>query len=230
MGETVAVVGGTGRLGRHIVAALASERRTIRILTRDPSNALRLLRGMGVDHANIVYIQGDPQRYDAMQELFAPGSDGRNAAVTRVVAVAKEGEPPYLFYHSIMQILFHARSSVDQVVMVSEAGTSRPWRLRTVLTNIFGDMRLAWYQKAEDLVRRSGLSYVIVKPGEVGADGAKHGVLDQEDASTKCCPSAASPAKLSPEAVAHLCADAARHDNRFLTVNVAGCEGSTEHS
>ena len=49
-GRTLAVTGGTGFLGSHVVATARARGHRVRMLVRDPAKAIRVRRMFGLDH------------------------------------------------------------------------------------------------------------------------------------------------------------------------------------
>ncbi|MEL5957138.1 SDR family oxidoreductase [Streptomyces sp. CLV115] len=167
--ERVLVVGATGRTGRHVVAAAATQGLTPVALARDESRARKVLPG-GTE-----IVVGD---------LTAPDTLGQ--AVRDIDAV--------IFVHgSDDDSRPESFERIDYGGVAHVLGALGDRRPRIVLqTTIFVTRRdhhfndsghaLDWKRRSERLVRLSGAPYTIVRPGWLDAgEGGAHLRIEQGD-------------------------------------------------
>lgn len=150
----ILVTGGTGFVGRHLVPRLRKEGVPLRIIARDPERA-RSFAGAGVE-----LLQGD---------ISDPASLRRAAAgaerIIHLVGIIQEGKD--ITFRSVhvegtMNVLAAAkRAGVRQFFFQSALGTRR-------------DAASAYHRtkwEAEELVRRSGLPWTILRPSLIYGPG-----------------------------------------------------------
>jgi uncharacterized protein YbjT (DUF2867 family) len=154
----VLVVGATGRTGRLIVGRLVESRVPVHALVRDPA------KGREVLPRDASQFVGDVRRAETLAEPLA--------GARRVIAVACGGaehdnSAEIVDYYGTRHLIQQASAAdVELVVFVSTIYASRPDHYQDVEPTSLG-----WKAKAEEVIRRSGLSYCIVRPGWL-TDGA----------------------------------------------------------
>jgi len=147
---TVLVVGATGSIGRLVVEEALRKDHAVRALARDPRKARRLFPDVEV-------VAGDLTRPDTLTPavagvdaiVFAHGSDGGGKA-------GAEG----VDYGGVRSVLAALGGRSVRIALMTAIG----------VTNREGDYNLRteahdWKRRGERLVRASGLSYTIVRPG-----------------------------------------------------------------
>lgn len=148
----VLVVGATGRTGRLIVRRLLERRVSVHALVRDPA------RGREVLPPDVPQFVGDVRRSETLTEPMA--------GVRRVISVAccsaeRDNSAELVDYYGTRHLIQQASAAdVDLVVFVSTIYASRPDHYEDVEPTSLG-----WKARAEEVIRRSGLPYCIIRPG-----------------------------------------------------------------
>jgi uncharacterized protein YbjT (DUF2867 family) len=177
--EHVLVLGGTGRTGRRLIKLLCADPRIgeITAVVRDPVKA-QLVFGDLMDRVNIV--EGDLSDVRA----WAPRLDGVTQVVTAVscgtrtdlgVVLGIRAPPPNMpssVDGAGMEELAAAAKErgVRRVVAVTTASSGTPWSLPAIFLNAYHSMSVKYKWQGEQALRRSGLSYVIIRPFGLGRD------------------------------------------------------------
>lgn len=150
----ILVTGGTGRVGRHVVAGLLERGMTVRVLTRDPERARDLL-GDGAE-----LVKGDFTKPATLAQAVA--------GVERVYLVTPGAPDQVEQERNVVEAA--RRGGVSHIVKQSVIGASAESPSALV----------RWHAEAERVVEASRLSYTFVRPTLfmqlaaelVGADGA----------------------------------------------------------
>jgi uncharacterized protein YbjT (DUF2867 family) len=150
----ILVTGGTGRVGRHVVAGLLERGMAVRVLTRDPERARDLL-GDGAE-----LVKGDFTKPATLAQavagvervyLVTPGAPDQVEQERNVVEAARRGGVSHIVKQSVIGASVESPSAL-----------------------------VRWHAEAERVVEASRLSYTFVRPTLfmqlaaelVGADGA----------------------------------------------------------
>lgn len=159
------VTGGSGFLGRHVVAALRSAGHSVRVLSRDPEAARAAARGHGLPADTARYVAADLESVESLVRALA-------------------GEVPDAVVHAAA--LLHAppedlaRVNVEgtRALLAALATLERPPRLVLVSSFATEDVPPTPYSEsklaAEALVRASGLPWVILRPTLIYGAGDVH--------------------------------------------------------
>jgi uncharacterized protein YbjT (DUF2867 family) len=150
----VLVAGATGRLGRYVIAALAQEGFAVRGLTRDPA-AAREKYGDRYD-----WVAGDIRSPASLVDAIA----GVDFVICAAGATTPQGPnaPQFVDYEGARNLIdASVNEGIDQFVLISSIGVTQRFHL---LNLTFGKV-LEWKWAAEQHLRASGLTYVIVRPG-----------------------------------------------------------------
>ena len=155
---TIAITGGTGFVGRHLVAELLDRGCSVRVLARDINKAGRVLPESDL----IDVVEGDPFRRDAVRGLLA-GVD----ACVHLVGIIREAPGGQTFRR------VHVQATREIVRACEDAGVHRYVHMSAIAADPEGK---AEYQRtkfeAERLVESSDLDWTIVRPGLIhGGDG-----------------------------------------------------------
>lgn len=166
-GETVLVVGG-GKSGLPLVKILAEQGYKVRLSVRDKSKAAGVPAGTEVVEA------------DLTKPATLPAALKDVSYVISTVGAGK-GEPPNnaegVDYKGVAALADAAKAAgVKRMVLMSSMNAGNP-DPEAYLNKNFG-MVLLWKGKGEEHLRKSGVPYVIVRPGglkrepcEAGKDG-----------------------------------------------------------
>jgi NADH dehydrogenase len=152
----VAVTGGTGYVGGHVVDALVRREHDVRLLVRDPSQ-----HGWLKDRPALQVVQGSIEDQAALQQLVA----GADAVVHLVGIIVETGRQTFQRVHveGTRQVLAAARGAgAPRFIHMSALG-ARP------------DPTATPYHRtkaaAEEFVRTSGLPHVILRPALIAGSG-----------------------------------------------------------
>lgn len=163
----VLVLGGTGTIGREVLALLAERGVAARTLTRDPERARTVLG----PEAEIV--RGDLTRVEDLRAA----ADGADAIVMTHGAPYGSGDYEEIDYGAVPRLLAALDGRTVPVALMSSIGASRA--LRSGPTGL-----LAWKRDGERVLRASGLPHLVVRPGwfDAAGPGEERAVLLQGDA------------------------------------------------
>jgi uncharacterized protein YbjT (DUF2867 family) len=165
----VVVAGATGQSGIHVVRQLAAKGYAVRGLVRDAAKARE-------QHGDIAeWIAGDARDPQTLGPAFA----GIRYAVSAIGSREREGPNSFehVDWHGNRNLIDAARAAgiAHYILMTSGSAGLGDWDDPQVKR--FGAGRL-WKAKAEEHLRRSGLSYTIVAPGGLrDYAGGEKGVL-----------------------------------------------------
>lgn len=158
----IAVTGATGFVGRHIVQRLIDTGYTIRALARTPDKAKRVLPGEAIEDKRITICTGTLEDPDSLRHLI----EGCNACI-HLVGIIREAKG-----QTFQQV------HVDGSRGIVEACRRYKPGMRYVHMSALGigpDKRAGYRDtkhQAERIVKGSGLSWTIVRPGLIhGHDG-----------------------------------------------------------
>jgi uncharacterized protein YbjT (DUF2867 family) len=151
----VAVIGGSGRTGRLVVDALHREDARVRVLSRDPARAAKVLG------TTVRIYRGDVRDY---LTLDGPLRDATAVVLTTAPGLAGSGpdRPEATMYEGVRNVLRACLSWLcePRIVLISQADVAR----RPFPDNIYGGL-LEWRWRGESLLRSCGLPYTIIRPG-----------------------------------------------------------------
>ena len=171
MQKSILVAGGTGRTGRVIVDKLSQQGYTTHVLVRDIESSKALL-GEGV-----FLHQGDVREVQTLQSAMQH-IDTVISAVGSQTPVGKNC-PKRVDYEGVANLVNAAKThGVQKFILISSVAVTRP----NHPLNCFGKV-LDWKLKGEEVLRKSGLEYIIIRPGGL-KDTPGHKlqlILDQGD-------------------------------------------------
>lgn len=181
-GETVVVAGATGKSGVPLIKILSEQGYKVRAMVRDKAKAGDL--GAGVE-----VVQADATK----PETLGAAMKGATYVISTIGAggVEPPNNPENVDYKGVVNLTDAAKAAgVKHFVLMSSIGAADP-NPETFLNKRFG-MVLMWKGKGEDHLRKSGLSYTIVRPGgladcDPGKAGLKVGGRDEiKEGATIC--------------------------------------------
>ncbi|MEU8974526.1 SDR family oxidoreductase [Streptomyces monashensis] len=154
---TVLVVGATGSIGRLVVTEAIARGHTVRALVRDRAKGAQLLP------AEVEFAVGDVTRPETLPEAVA----GADAIVLTLGSFgAGESSPETVDYagvRNVLTALASADGALPRVALMTSIGA-------TTRGSSYGHL-LEWKRRSERLVRASGLTYTIVRPGWFDMNG-----------------------------------------------------------
>jgi uncharacterized protein YbjT (DUF2867 family) len=153
MANEILVAGATGRTGKIIVEKLIQTGIQPRVLVRDLSAAHELWNG------TVTYHQGDVRE----RQTLLPAMTGAEALVSAVGAQSPVGKncPKRVCYEGVANLVQAAwKTGVKRFILISSIAVTRSEHPM----NCFGRI-LDWKHKGEEVLRRSGLEYAVIRPG-----------------------------------------------------------------
>lgn len=154
-GLSVFLTGGTGFVGGHVARRLAERGHRLRALVREPESA-DALRELGAE-----LVRGDISQEAGMAEAIV-GCD----VVVHLVGIIRERLPATTFEG------VHTRGTLRVLDAARPAGVRKFVHMSALGARPHGTTYQRTKYEAEELVRRSGLPYVIFRPSIiVGAGG-----------------------------------------------------------
>eukprot|EP00754_Rhynchopus_humris_P015560 Rhum_TRINITY_DN14453_c1_g1::Rhum_TRINITY_DN14453_c1_g1_i3::g.88005::m.88005 len=180
--DTVAVID-PGFLSSHVVGGLALRGLHVRLLCTDVYATYRRLQETGVDMTMVSLVDGCASRAADVATVMEGCTRAMYLGFPTQACAPSEG------FHRVTLMVDAAKrrsgpGGVAQLLLLSSAGTSRPWAVGTVLANR-GALTLGWQRRAEDAVRSSGTAYVVLKAGRLavhrGAGGWRGILVRQGD-------------------------------------------------
>ncbi|WP_030605952.1 SDR family oxidoreductase [Streptomyces fulvoviolaceus] len=157
---TVLVIGATGSIGRLVVAEAIARGHTVRALVRDRAKGAQRLP------ADAELVVGDVTRPETLHEAVA----GADAIVLTLGSFGTgASSPEAVDYAGVRNVLTALASlaSLDgarpRVALMTSIGA-------TTRSSSYGHL-LEWKRRSERLVRASGLTYTIVRPGWFDMNG-----------------------------------------------------------
>ncbi len=158
---TVAVTGGSGFVGRHVVAALVEAGYQVRVLTRNPEAARRAL-----PRSRVSFVRGDALESDRVTELLASAQ-----ACINLVGIIRESRSPG---HTQTFDRLHARTPRLLIERCRAMNIRRFVHMSAINVR---DVAACEYQRTkwegEVAVRGSGLDWTILRPGLIHGPGSE---------------------------------------------------------
>lgn len=151
----VLLTGGTGFVGHHVARRLTERGHAIRALVRSAERA-NALRDLGAE-----LVEGDVVD-DIAGETLA-GCD----AVIHLVGIIRE-KPPALTFERV-----HTRGTLHVVEAAKSAGVKKFAHMSALGAAVQGTAYQRTKYEAEELVRRSGLPFVIFRPSVIVGTGGE---------------------------------------------------------
>jgi uncharacterized protein YbjT (DUF2867 family) len=164
MSDTILVAGATGGVGQQVTHQLLMAGTTVRALVRDLDKASRILDYQAELHESDT---SQPQSLTtALQNI-------RQIICTIGSRATSGGNPEKVDYEGVRNLVEAARAGgIEHFVLVSSIGVTDP----NHPINRFGNV-MTWKLRGEDVLRGSGLTYTIVRPGGlVDEPGGRKGV------------------------------------------------------
>lgn len=149
---TVLVVGATGSIGRHVVAEALRQRHSVRALVRDLARANELPPEAQCVVGDLTRPESLPAAVQGIDAIvFTHGSNGGKAAAEQV---------DYGAVRNVLKALRTFSERPARIALMTSIGVTNRQGAYNRSTQIHD-----WKRRGERLVRASGLSYTIVRPG-----------------------------------------------------------------
>jgi uncharacterized protein YbjT (DUF2867 family) len=150
--DDILIIGATGRTGRTMVAELLGRGFSVVALVRDTAAAHKLLGG------RVDLIHGDLRNPAAITGACA--QFGRIAFVAGSNGIEGRGTPREVEYDAVAEIVAALSPQVvSRFVLLSSAGVTQPEHPH----NCTYHSVLSWKLRGEQALRKSGLSYTIIR-------------------------------------------------------------------
>ena len=151
--KTVAVLGGTGEVGGHVMEVLLSRGHTVRCLARSPEKLTTADRWTAfLTSGQLVAVKGDGTSADSVKELVA----GCDAVISALGNVAKALIMEKT-YGNIVAAVSACFPSPPKLIVITTLGTSgTSWVVKIMLQMIGGRTNWADYEAADALVCNYG--------------------------------------------------------------------------
>ncbi|MDT8380897.1 MAG: SDR family oxidoreductase [Brevefilum sp.] len=171
MNENILIVGATGKTGRIIVQKMLDRGDQPRVFVRDQALAENLFGG------NVQAIIGDVRQ----NESLLPAMDGIDTVISAIGSRTPVGKncPKRVDYQGVENMVQAAvGAGVRRFILISSIAVTKPGHPM----NCFGKV-LEYKLKGEDILRNSGMDYLVIRPGGLKdtAGGKKSLILDQGD-------------------------------------------------
>ena len=161
--QRVAVIGGTGRLGRLAVQQLVEQGKKVKLLSRKPplqsDDALNQLEAVSVVSGSVQDAKSLETLVEDCQACLALFGSTRNSKLSD------------LFAKNIQSHRGRRKKGCKRIVRITGKGED-PTGFFTVLMNLLGSMAKAWNYKGELALRgQSYIEYTIICPGVINFEG-----------------------------------------------------------
>lgn len=201
--QRVAIIGATGRLGRHAVQQLVDRGIECKILLRrDPASKVpsQIDKESGKEDVaaylanlkGVSAVQGDVGKPDSLRQLVQ-GCDAclalygatRRSKISDLWRNAEDDDPSHakqVNYKGVINLLEACQSAgCRRLVRITGKGED-PTGFFSVLINMLGSMAKAWNYEGERALRmQTAVDYTIIRPGLMGDDGPEGSVLALKD-------------------------------------------------
>ena len=153
MSKEILVAGATGRTGKIIIKKLLQKGIKPHVLVRDYPSALDLWQD------SVTYHLGDVRDI----QTLLPAMSGVTALISAIGAQSPVGKncPKRVEYEGVANLVQAAiTQGVKRFILISSVAVTHPEHPM----NHFGKI-LEWKYQGEEILRQSGLEYVIIRPG-----------------------------------------------------------------
>jgi uncharacterized protein YbjT (DUF2867 family) len=168
----IAVLGATGRTGRHVLTELSNRGVRIRALSRNIEKAQLSVPG---DYEWVYADVTKPKTLTlALQDVDI---------VISTIGSTEEDNSELIDYQGSINFVDAAKeSSVQHIIYMSSIGAGGAENFSTVILNLVTDKAMKWKSLGEEYIRNSGINFTIVRPGGLRGDPGTLGIkLDQGD-------------------------------------------------
>jgi uncharacterized protein YbjT (DUF2867 family) len=158
--QPVLMIGGTRGTGLLIGRLLHGQGRTIRVLARDPARAVALFG------QTVKVVPGDITKSDTLPTALQGAGHIVFTAGCRSGRPVREARIKATEYLGVINVLAAARRSgfAGRFLYMTSSGLTTP-SFAAACLNLWKGNTLIWRRRAEDEIRASGLSYIIIRTG-----------------------------------------------------------------
>jgi uncharacterized protein YbjT (DUF2867 family) len=167
----VLVAGATGMTGRLVVRTLLENGFHVRAFVRDVERANKLLG------SKLEYVKGDVREIESIRPALKGVTKMISAIGASLGGDSKNG-PEFVDYGGVKNLSDAASAAkLAHFVLISSMGvTHEDHYLNKAFNNV-----LKWKLKGEQVLRKSGMAYTIVRPGGLtDGEGGQHEVVFQQ--------------------------------------------------
>ena len=168
----IAVLGATGRTGRHVLTELSNRGVRIRALSRNIEKAQSSVTG---DYEWVYADVTKPKTLTlALQDVDI---------VISTIGSTEEDNSELIDYQGSINFVDAAKeSSVQHIIYMSSIGAGGAENFSAVILNLVTDKAMKWKSLGEEYIRNSGINFTIVRPGGLRGDPGTLGIkLGQGD-------------------------------------------------
>jgi uncharacterized protein YbjT (DUF2867 family) len=168
----IAVLGATGRTGRHVLTELSNRGVRIRALSRNIEKAQSSVPG------DYEWVYADVTKPNTLT-LALQDVD----IVISTIGSTEEDNSELIDYQGSINFVDAAKeSSVQHIIYMSSIGAGGAENFSAVILNLVTDKAMKWKSLGEEYIRNSGINFTIVRPGGLRGDPGTLGIkLDQGD-------------------------------------------------
>jgi uncharacterized protein YbjT (DUF2867 family) len=189
----VAVIGGTGRLGRLAVQPLLDRQIPCHFLVRrfpqcdspaslEDCTTSEQVAAFFQQHPNITLYEGDVTNRAALQALvqdcqacLALWGSTRRSKVSDIwnpnIADTDSTHAKQVNYQGVVNLIEACQlGQCPRIIRITGKGED-PTGIFTILINLFGSMAKAWNYQGEQALRASPVDYTIIRPGVMSEQG-----------------------------------------------------------
>lgn len=182
------IVGATGLCGGQILKSLIEKRYRVIILVQNKEEEHLLPSDISkkVEHIVIVDVANDKNYLDSLEKCFkANHNDSVNYVISALGSTNINNQTFNKNDALVTERLIEAASrygNLDKFCLISTANVRHPYSRASVTKNIKKGYKQSHHACTEDYLRTSGLTYLIVRPGElVPGDNAGNYSIHQGD-------------------------------------------------
>ncbi len=200
----IAVIGGTGRLGRLVVQQLLDRNIPCHLLVRrlpkcpapaslsECTTSEQVAAFFHKQHPNVVLYEGDVQNLKALKSLvqdcqacLALWGATRRSKVSDLwnsnIADTDPSHAKQVNYQGVLNLIEACQTSeCPRIVRITGKGED-PTGFFSVLINSLGSMAKAWNYQGEQALRASSVDYTIIRPGIMSNDAPEGSTLKLVD-------------------------------------------------
>ena len=165
----VAVLGATGRTGRHVLTELSNRGVRIRALSRNIEKAQSSI------NENYNWMRADVTEPDTLMNAL----EGVDILISVIGAEERKGKksPESVSYQGSINFVEAAKKTgVKHIIFMSSIGAGGADNFSTVLLNLVVGKTMKWKSLGEEYIRNSGINFTIIRPGGLRGDPGVLGI------------------------------------------------------